>query len=131
MITGPGLRAIIEPMAPSLEALGVGAGRVADLAEVDDETLAPIVSAALEQPGLYWSLAQRGPMVHGTDSVAGYLRALPPFTLADRVNAIECPVFLTAAEGDMLSATASSLHDELGGRSRFVAFTDAEAAGGH
>jgi hypothetical protein len=70
-------------------------------------------------------------MVHGTGSVAGYLRSLPPFTLDGRVSAIECPVFLSAAEGDMLSATASSLHDELQGRKRLVGFTDAEAAGGH
>jgi pimeloyl-ACP methyl ester carboxylesterase len=131
VIADPGLRGLLEPMASALEALGLSAEQVANLHQVDDETLGPIVAAALEQPGLQWNLAQRGPMVHGTDSVAGYLRSLPPFTLDGRVSAIECPVFLSAAEGDMLSATASSLHDELQGRKRLVGFTDAEAAGGH
>ena len=78
-----------------------------------------------------WSLGQRGPMVHGTDSVADYVRSLPPYTLAGRVDSIECPVLLTAAEGDPLSGTAKSLYDELRGEKRFAQFTDAEAAGGH
>jgi pimeloyl-ACP methyl ester carboxylesterase len=131
VISDPGLRALLEPMAPALEALGLSAGQVGDLGQLDDETLAPIAAAALEQPGLHWSLAQRGPMVHGTDSVTGYLRSLPPFTLAGRISSIECPVFLSAAEGDVLSTTARSLYEELRPAKRFVGFTDAEAAGGH
>jgi pimeloyl-ACP methyl ester carboxylesterase len=131
VIADPGLRALLEPMASSLEATGLDPGQIADLGQVDDATLAPVVAAALEQPGLRWGLAQRGPMVHGTDSVAGYLRSLPPFTLAGRVSSIECPAFLTAAEGDMLSTTASSLYDEIRAPKRLVRFTDAEAAGGH
>jgi pimeloyl-ACP methyl ester carboxylesterase len=131
VIADPGLRAILEPMAGALEAFGLSSEQVENLHQVDDATLEPIVAKALQVPGTGWSLQQRGPMVHGTDSAASYLRALPPFTLSGRVSSIKCPVFLTAAESDPLSGTAVSLYDELQDRKCLTLFTDAEAAGGH
>jgi pimeloyl-ACP methyl ester carboxylesterase len=131
VIADPGLRALLEPMAGALESLGLSSEQVSNLDQVDDETLDPIVAKALQAPGMSWSLQQRGPMVHGTDSAASYLRSLPPFTLAGRVSSVECPVFLTAADSDPLSGTAGSLYDELQGPKRLTHFTDAEAAGGH
>ena len=122
---------MIDAMQSGFGMLGLTTEQMTHLDRLPADEVEGIAAKALEIPAMQWSLGQRGPMVHGTDSAAGYLRTLPSYTLDGRVDSIRCPVLLTAAEGDALSSTAEALFDELRCPKRFVQFTDAEAAGGH
>ena len=130
-IADPGLRGMIDAMQSGFGMLGLTTEQMTHLDRLPDGEVEGIAAKALEIPAMQWSLGQRGPMVHGADSAAGYLRTLPSYTLDGRIDSIRCPVLLTAAEGDALSSTAEALFDELNCPKRFVQFTDAEAAGGH
>ena len=84
-------------------------------------------------PGrLRWSMLQRGPLAHGTTTLLETLTALSGFTVSDVAADIRCPTLLTAAEGDMTSASTPTLFDAIGAETkRLERFTDAEGSGGH
>ena len=69
--------------------------------------------------------------MHGTDTLAGYLRAIAPFDLDGGLNRIGCPTALTVAEDDPLAHTAEQLYDALPGAKALLRFGTAEGAGDH
>src|SRR3954470_9367989 len=60
-----------------------------------------------------WTIEQRGFWVHGVRTLPDYIRVATEFTLAGRVDRIDCPTLLCAAQDDPLSGTAAALYDGL------------------
>lgn len=84
-------------------------------------------------PGmLRWSLLQRGPWVHGVETLFDTLRAMAEFELSPVAGNIACPTLLTQAEGDPIGAGAPKLLEAIASeRKQLLRFTAAEGAGGH
>jgi pimeloyl-ACP methyl ester carboxylesterase len=83
-------------------------------------------------PFLRWTLVQRGPWVHGKDTVFDYLADAVRFEVSSVAGNIRCPTVVTAAEGDPIAAGAQKLFDAVGTeRKALIRFTTAEGAGGH
>jgi pimeloyl-ACP methyl ester carboxylesterase len=94
------------------------------------------MAKALEGPDadplLHWSLRQRGPWVHGVDTLFDYLKALVGFEVLSVAPQITCPTLLTAAEGDPVGKGGAALLAALTvPRKDRISFTTAEGAGGH
>ena len=92
--------------------------------------LGRILSYLERQPTGGWAL-RRGQQVHGVSGPLGYLAALRDYTLAGRAGQIQCPTFVSNAEGDDISASAPQLAAALICPKKFVTFTTAEGAGDH
>jgi pimeloyl-ACP methyl ester carboxylesterase len=83
-------------------------------------------------PGMRWSLLQRGLWVNGQPNLFSLLTDLTRYRLSDVAGQISCPTLLTASEGDRLSAGTHKLYDALTvSRRTLVEFTAAEGSGGH
>ena len=102
--------------------------------DVDPALLAPMeewLRGPEGDPMLRWKLLERGPWVHGSDSLFDYLRELCGYEVSPVASQIACPAFLAAAEGDPSGAGVQALADAIGPRATVVRFTAAEGAGGH
>jgi pimeloyl-ACP methyl ester carboxylesterase len=83
-------------------------------------------------PGLRWSLLQRGLWVNGQPTLFALFADLCSYRLSDVAGQITCPTLLTQSEGDPVGAGAGTLFDALGtDRKELIRFTAAEGAGGH
>jgi pimeloyl-ACP methyl ester carboxylesterase len=83
-------------------------------------------------PMVRWRLVQRGPWVHGKETLYDYLADLCRFELSPVAADIRCPTLLTMAEGDPIGNGAPRLLDAISAeRKTLLSFTAAEGAGGH
>ena len=82
------------------------------------------------KPTAGWAL-RRGLLVHGVDTPLAYLQSLRDYTLADRAGDIRCPIYISYAEGDDISASAPKLAEATTSPTELVRFTAAEGAGDH
>ena len=83
-------------------------------------------------PFMRWSLVQRGPWVHGKETLFDYLADAVRFEVSSVAGNIRCPTLVTAAEGDPMAAGAQKLFDAVGAERKVVIrFTESEGAGGH
>ncbi len=83
-------------------------------------------------PFMRWVILQRGPWVHGKDSVFDYVADAVRFEVSPVAGNIRCPTLITAADADPIAAGAQKLFDAVGARrKRLIRFTEAEGAGGH
>jgi len=82
-------------------------------------------------PMLRWRLIERGPWVHGVDSLFDYLSGMVEYALSPVAGDIRCPALLTAAEGDPVAAGATALAAAIGDHATVLPFTAAEGSGGH
>jgi predicted alpha/beta-fold hydrolase len=78
-----------------------------------------------------WSIVQRAFWVHGSDSLADYLRVAKDYELSSVVDRIRCPTLVTQAENDPVSRFAGRLYDALTCPKELLRFTEAEGAGDH
>lgn len=93
------------------------------------------MNAELEQrmqavPALRFTL-ERGMLTHGCRTPLDYLRSGGPYTIADQVADISCPVLVCEAENDVRGGDAKPLFDALTGPKDYLLFTNAEGAGEH
>jgi acetyl esterase/lipase len=102
-----------------------------ELLPPDRDSLVEFASGPDAPPDLRWRFVQRGPWVHGVETVAEYLDAADAYELSPVAADIQCPTLVTMAEGDPLSAGAEKLHEALSGPKVLVRFTEAEGAAGH
>lgn len=131
LVCDPGQFDIFSGLIPGLRQTGLSDEEIADVEQVDDARLQPIVDFLLGVPRMAWVFDQRGRMVHGLDTVHDVIRAMSAFTLAGRAEQIRCPTLLGSADGDMLSATTPRLRDALTCPVTSIHYTDAEYASGH
>lgn len=83
-------------------------------------------------PMLRWRLLQRGPWVHGKDTLFDYLAELCRFELSTVAANISCPTLVTMADNDPIARGAPRLLDAIPAeRKTLMHFTSAEGAGGH
>jgi pimeloyl-ACP methyl ester carboxylesterase len=83
-------------------------------------------------PFLRWSLVQRGPWVHGAETLFDYFADAVRFEVSSVAGNIRCATLVTAAEGDPIAAGAQQLFDSVGAqRKTLIRFTESEGAGGH
>jgi pimeloyl-ACP methyl ester carboxylesterase len=79
-----------------------------------------------------WALLQRGPWVHGVDTLYDYLKDFVRFEVLSVAPQISCPTLLTVAEGDPIGNGGAALLAALTvPRKERMLFTAAEGAGGH
>jgi pimeloyl-ACP methyl ester carboxylesterase len=130
-IADPGLFSVADGMRQTLEKLGASPESLTDLGNVDDTVLQRIEEMENDSRHFYWSIVQRGYLVHGVDNLRDYLRAIEDYTLEGRVDSITCPTLLTAAEKDPLSAGAGDFFDKLRRSKTLIRFTAAEGAETH
>jgi dipeptidyl aminopeptidase/acylaminoacyl peptidase len=130
-VADPGLFGIADGMRQTFEKLGASPDSVRDLASVDEEVLQRIEEMEKESRHFSWSIVQRGYLVHGVDNLRDYLRAIQDYTLEGRVDSINCPMLVTAAENDPLAAGAEDFFNKLRCRKALIRFTAAEGAGTH
>lgn len=130
-VADPGLFGIAEQMRALLVKLGAAPEAVTDLGRVDDALIERVEEMERRDRRLQWSLSQRGFWVHGVDDLRGYLRSAQEYTLAGRVESIECPTLLTRAENDPLASGAPEFLDALACPKTLIDFTAAEGAGIH
>jgi pimeloyl-ACP methyl ester carboxylesterase len=102
-----------------------------DVLPADAEAFEQLVRSPDADPNLSWRFLQRGPWVHGVESVAALLDTLAEYELSPVAAEIACPTLITAAEGDPTAAGAAKLYDALTAPKTLVRFTEAEGAGGH
>jgi predicted alpha/beta-fold hydrolase len=130
-IADPALFGIAEGMQARIRARGVPEVVVERLLELDPATLdgmaADIQSSRMQR----WMVEQRGFWVHGVHTLPDYIRVAAEFTLAGRVDRIECPTLLCAAQDDPLSSTATAVYDALTAPRTLLQFTRADGAGDH
>jgi pimeloyl-ACP methyl ester carboxylesterase len=110
---------------PGPLAAGYQAGRARPTA-----MLGRILDFVARQPTGGWAL-RRGQQVHGVTGPLAYLGALRKYTLTGRAGQIQCPTFVSNAEGDDISASAPQLAAALTCPKQFMTFTAAEGAGDH
>lgn len=130
-VADPGLFGIAEQMRALLVKLGAAPEAVTDLGRVDDALIERVEEMERRDRRLQWSLSQRGFWVHGVDDLRGYLRSAQEYTLAGRIESIECPTLLTRAENDPLASGAPEFLDALACPKTLIDFTAAEGAGIH
>lgn len=131
-IADPGLYGIPEGFQARMREAGISEEVIARYPDLPPTVLTGLEQLVDSSRTLRWVVRQRGCWVHGTDSLAGYLRATAPFTLAGRLPGVRCPTLVLAAESDPLSASAPRVVAELTGtEATFVQFTDREGAGDH
>jgi pimeloyl-ACP methyl ester carboxylesterase len=103
--------------------------------DIDPALLDPM-QARLDRPDAdpmqRWRLLQRGPWVHGKDTLYDYLADLCRFELSTVAAEIRCPTLLTMAERDPIASGAPHLIDAISAeRKTLMRFSAAEGAGGH
>ena len=130
-IADPGLFGIAEVMQARMQAMGVPEAVVERLPDLDEATLAGMTADMQRSRMQRWTLEQRGFWVHGVHSLPDYLRIAAEFTLAGRVDRIECPALVCAAQDDPLSSTATAVYDGLTAPKTLLQFTSADGAGDH
>jgi pimeloyl-ACP methyl ester carboxylesterase len=83
-------------------------------------------------PFVRWSLLQRGPWVHGKETLFDYLADAARFEVSPVAANISCPTLVTLAEGDPVAGGAQKLFDAVGAEHKvLIRFTESEGAGGH
>jgi pimeloyl-ACP methyl ester carboxylesterase len=127
----PGLISMAAGMVGRLRAAGVPEDMVERYPDIPNAVLAPIAEAIHADRAQRWAVEQRGFMVHGVDTLAGYLRAIRPFDLNGRLTSIRCPTAVTAAQDDPLARSAEQVYDALPGTKALLRFETAEGAGDH
>jgi pimeloyl-ACP methyl ester carboxylesterase len=128
-VSDPGLPSLRAPIAKMFAALPPAA--VADPLAADPALFAPYAAHIAGDPALRWKIMQRGYMVHGVDSVAGYLAAARDFDVTLHLPAIRCPTFLACEENDPLAQFAPDAYAALSCPKTLQRFTAAEGAGDH
>ena len=103
--------------------------------DIDPHLLDPMVEwlRSSEAPaGLRWRMLQRGPWVHGVNSLFDYVRSTLDYRISPYAKDLRCPVLITQAENDPTAEDAPKLYEGVGSqRKALVHFTSAEGAGGH
>lgn len=130
-IADPGLFGMTAGMIGRLRAAGVPESAIAAFPDLPDEVLTTVERGIAANRGQRWAIIQRGFMVHGVTSLAGYLAAIAPFTLDGRLADIRCPTLLCAAENDPLSATADLVAEGMTAPTTRLDFLAGEGAGDH
>jgi alpha-beta hydrolase superfamily lysophospholipase len=130
-IADPGLFSVADGMRQTLEKLGAPRESLRDLGNADEAVLRRIEDIEKQSPHFYWSIVQRGYLVHGVDNLRSYLRAIEDYTLEGRVDSITCPTLVTAAENDPLAAGAEAFFNTLRCPKTLLRFTAAEGADTH
>ncbi len=130
-VADPGLLSIGAGMVGRLRAAGVPEELVERSPDIPEEALAPVAEAIHASRTLRWAIEQRGFWVHGVNSLSEYLRAVAPFDLTGRIEAITCPTAITAAENDPLARSAEEIYDALPGEKVLLRFRGSEGAGDH
>lgn len=103
--------------------------------DIDPSRLDPLESWLMgpkADPMLRWRLLQRGPWVHGKDTLFDYLAELCRFELSTVAANISCPTLVTMADNDPIARGAPRLLDAIPAeRKTLMHFSSAEGAGGH
>jgi pimeloyl-ACP methyl ester carboxylesterase len=130
-IADPALFGIAEGMKARMRAMGVPDTVIQRLPDLDEATLAGMTADMQRSRMQRWTIEQRGFWVHGVRTLPDYIRVATEFTLAGRVDRIDCPTLLCAAQDDPLSGTATAVHDGLTAPGTLLQFTSADGAGDH
>ena len=97
---------------------------------VSGALLRKMMERRLSKPTGGWAL-RRGLWVHGAASLEEYLRQAAEYSLAGRVERIECPTLVCHAEDDEIAASARKTYDGLTCEKEFLGFRRDEGAGEH
>jgi pimeloyl-ACP methyl ester carboxylesterase len=130
-IADPALFGIAEGMQARMRAMGVPDAVVQRLSHADEATVADMAADMQRTRMQRWTIQQRGFWVHGVRTLPDYLRVAAQFTLAGRVDRIDCPTLLCAAQDDPLSSTATAVYDQLTAPKTLLQFISADGAGDH
>jgi pimeloyl-ACP methyl ester carboxylesterase len=130
-IADPGSPGIAPSMRGFVMKLGLTAEGADNIDSADQGVFDRMQAIIDSEPRLHWAIVKRGFWVHGVDSLRNYIRATAPFTLDGWIEKIRCPILLTAAEHDPLSAGAEALFARLLCPKRLIRFTAVEGAGDH
>lgn len=129
LVVDPGLPGLASSLRRMFAAVPPEA--LADPLAADPAVFAPYEEHIAADPALRWKVMQRGYMVHGVRSLAGYLAAARDFEATPLLADIRCPTFVACEEGDPLAAGAPGVYDALTCPKTLARFTAAEGAGGH
>lgn len=130
-IADPGLLGGADQFRQAFIKFGATPESVKDLGRLDDAIIDRFEEMLKNDRHAYWTVVKRALWVHGVDSVREYVACMQPYTLAGRIEAIQCPTLVTRADADSLASTAQELYDRLRCPKTLVEFTSAEGAGMH
>ena len=130
-VADPGQWSIADLFRPLALKLGASPATAANLGELEEPVLQQLEQFVMADPGLRWKIVQRGFWVHGVDNLRDYLRAIEPFTLDGRIEAIACPTLLTQAQDDPLAAGVQAIFDKLRCPKEMLRFSADQGAGEH
>jgi alpha-beta hydrolase superfamily lysophospholipase len=131
-IADPGLLGPADQMRNTLIKFGASPESVENLGDVDDAILNRMTEMEKADRHFHWTIVQRAFWVHGVDNLRDYLRCLQAYTMAGRVESIQCPTLLTHAENDPLSTQAATLFEALRcPKKALINFTASEGADTH
>jgi pimeloyl-ACP methyl ester carboxylesterase len=92
--------------------------------------LRKMMNSRLKKPTSGWAL-RRGLWVHGAAGIEEYLRLAAEYSLAGRVERIQCPTLVCFAEDDEIAVSARKAYDALICEKEFLSFHRKEGAGEH
>jgi alpha-beta hydrolase superfamily lysophospholipase len=130
-IADPGLLGGADQLRQALLKQGASPAAVADLGHLDDAIVRGFEDMLKKDRHANWSIVQRAFWVHGVESVPEYFRCLQPYTLAGRIESIQCPTLVTFADSDPLASTAQTVFEQLRCPKTLMTFAAAEGAGMH
>jgi pimeloyl-ACP methyl ester carboxylesterase len=130
-IADPALLGIVEGMKARMQAMGTPSALVDRLPDLDDATRTAMANGIQHNRMQRWTFERRGYWVHGVNTLEDYIHTAAQFTLAGRIEQIQCPVLLCAAQDDPLSGTAATIYNQLSASKTLLQFTRSDGASGH
>ena len=97
---------------------------------VSGALLRRMMYSRLKKPTAGWGL-RRGLWVHVAASIEEYLSLAAHYSLAGRVERIQCPTLVCFAEDDEIAVSARKIYDALTCEKEFLTFRGSEGAGAH
>lgn len=111
--------------------LGATPEQAARLHELPDALLARMEDSIAQSRKLRWSVLQRGFWVNGVTNLRDYLASVEGFTLAGRIDRIQCPTLFTLAENDPLAHGTQAFFEQLRCPKTLLRFSHAQGAADH
>jgi alpha-beta hydrolase superfamily lysophospholipase len=111
--------------------LGATPEEAAQLGSLPEEFIGRMQDIIARDRKLHWSVVQRGYWVNGAKNLRDYLACVEHFTMAGRIENIQCPTLFTLAEHDPLASGTQAFFDALRCPKTLLRFGSAQGAGDH
>jgi len=130
-VADPGQSCIADGFRAYAIKLGATPQQVAQLGELPEAVIERLEQIIAHDRKLHWSISQRGYWVNGVSNLRDYLASVERFTMAGRIENIQCPTLFTLAESDPLASGTQAFFDALQCPKTLLRFDEVHGAADH